>query len=155
PPVGALACVDRGRGRLSADDTLALRRWHRTCCGSPPTMPSALELTLLLLAASVLAVTVLRVMNLPPVLGYLLVGIVVGPHALALAPDSSSTYELAEFGVVFLMFSIGLEFSLPRLRSMRAIVFGVGLPQVLITLAAPVALRLVLGHRVVLASVAG
>src|ERR1700757_2474097 len=85
-----------------------------------PTMPSALELTLLLLAASVLAVTALRVLTLPPVLAYLLVGIVVGPHALALAPDSRATYELAEFGVVFLMFSIGIEFSLPRLRSMRA-----------------------------------
>jgi CPA2 family monovalent cation:H+ antiporter-2 len=111
-------------------------------------MPSALELTLLLLAASVLAVTALQVLNLPPVLAYLLVGIAVGPHALALAPDSSNTYELAEFGVVFLMFSIGLEFSLPRLRSMRAIVFGVGLPQVLITLAAPVALGLLVGDRV-------
>ena len=111
-------------------------------------MPSALELTLLLLAASVFAVTALRVVNLPPVFGYLLVGIAVGPHALALAPDSSSTYRLAEFGVVFLMFSIGIEFSLPRLRSMRAVVFGVGLPQVLITLAAPLALGLMFGERV-------
>jgi monovalent cation:H+ antiporter-2, CPA2 family len=113
-----------------------------------PDMPSALELTLVLLAASVVAVTALRVLNLPPVLAYLLVGIAVGPHALALAPDSSNTYELAEFGVVFLMFSIGIEFSLPRLRSMRAIVFGVGLPQVLITLAAPLALGVMVGNRV-------
>jgi CPA2 family monovalent cation:H+ antiporter-2 len=111
-------------------------------------MPSALELTLLLLAASVLAVAALRLLNLPPVFGYLLVGIAVGPHTLALAPDSSSTYRLAEFGVVFLMFSIGLEFSLPRLRSMRAVVFGVGLPQVLITLAVPLALGLMFGERV-------
>jgi monovalent cation:H+ antiporter-2, CPA2 family len=111
-------------------------------------MPSALELTLLLLAASVFAVTALRVVNLPPVFGYLLVGIAVGPRALALAPDSSSTYELAEFGVVFLMFSIGIEFSLPRLRSMRAVVFGIGLPQVLITLAAPLALGWMVGERV-------
>src|SRR5689334_4594744 len=56
-----------------------------------PIMPSVLELTLLLLAASVLAVTALRVLNLPPVLAYLLVGIAVGPHALALAPDSRAT----------------------------------------------------------------
>lgn len=111
-------------------------------------MPSVLELTLLLLAASVLAVTALRILNLPPVLGYLLVGIAVGPHALALAPDSSNTYELAEFGVVFLMFSIGIEFSLPRLRSMRAVVFGVGLPQVLITLAVPLALGALVGNRI-------
>jgi CPA2 family monovalent cation:H+ antiporter-2 len=109
---------------------------------------SALELTLLLLAASVLAVTALRVLDLPPVLGYLLVGIAVGPHALALAPDSSGTYQLAQFGVVFLMFSIGIEFSLPRLRSMRAVVFGIGLPQVLITLSAPIVAALVVGERV-------
>ena len=113
-----------------------------------PPMPSALELTLVLLASSVLAVTALRVLNLPPVLGYLLVGIAVGPHALALAPDSANTYELAEFGVVFLMFSIGIEFSLPRLRSMRAVVFGVGLPQVLITLATPLALAALLRDRI-------
>ncbi|HEY4037460.1 MAG TPA: cation:proton antiporter [Burkholderiaceae bacterium] len=111
-------------------------------------MPSALELTLVLLAASVLAVSALRLLNLPPVLGYLLVGIAVGPHSLALAPDNSNTYELAEFGVVFLMFSIGIEFSLPRLRSMRAVVFRVGLPQVMITLATPLALAALVGDRV-------
>jgi monovalent cation:H+ antiporter-2, CPA2 family len=110
-------------------------------------MPSSLELTLLLLAASVFAVAALRLVNLPPVLGYLLVGLAVGPHAMAMAPDSGSTYELAEFGVVFLMFSIGLEFSLPRLRSMRAVVFGVGLPQVVVTLAIPLALGWLGGQR--------
>jgi monovalent cation:H+ antiporter-2, CPA2 family len=118
-------------------------------------MLSSLELTLLLLAASVLAVAALRVVNLPPVLGYLLVGLAVGPHAMALAPDSGSTYELAEFGVVFLMFSIGLEFSLPRLRSMRAVVFGVGLPQVVITLAVPMALIWLVGHRLGVVGAAG
>ena len=111
-------------------------------------MPSALELTLLLLASSVVAVGLLRALNLPAVPGYLLVGIAIGPHALALAPDSADTYELAEFGVVFLMFSIGLEFSLPRLRSLRAIVLRVGLPQVLVTLAAVVALGVVVGARI-------
>jgi CPA2 family monovalent cation:H+ antiporter-2 len=111
-------------------------------------MPTPLELTLLLLAASVLAVAALRLLNLPPALGYLVVGIAVGPHGLGLAPDSSATYELAEFGVVFLMFSVGIEFSLPRLRSMRAVVFGIGLPQVLITLAAPFSLGLLFGHSI-------
>jgi monovalent cation:H+ antiporter-2, CPA2 family len=86
----------------------------------------ALELTLLLLASSVLGVVAFRLLNLPPMLGYLMVGILIGPHALGVVPDSKQTRYLAEFGVVFLMFSIGLEFSLPRLRSMRHIVFGLG-----------------------------
>jgi len=111
-------------------------------------MPSTLEVTLLLLASSVVAVGVLRALNLPALPGYLLVGIAIGPHALALAPDSADTYALAEFGVVFLMFSIGLEFSLPRLRSLRAIVLKVGLPQVLVTLAAVVAIGWALGARI-------
>jgi CPA2 family monovalent cation:H+ antiporter-2 len=96
----------------------------------------ALELTLLLLAASVLGVVVFRLLNLPPMLGYLVVGIVIGPHALGLVPDTREARYLAEFGVVFLMFSIGLEFSLPKLRSMRQIVFGLGLAQVTLTIVA-------------------
>jgi K+:H+ antiporter len=96
-------------------------------------MATGLELTLLLLAASVFAVVAFRSINLPPMLGYLAVGIVIGPHALGLVPDSHETRYLAEFGVVFLMFSIGLEFSLPKLKSMRRIVFGLGLAQVLAT----------------------
>ncbi|KAB2909705.1 MAG: potassium transporter [Dechloromonas sp.] len=91
---------------------------------------SALSLVLLLLGASVLAVVVFRRFNLPPVLGYLLVGSVIGPHALNLMSDIHSAEYLAEFGVVFLMFSIGLEFSLPKLYAMKRIVFGLGLLQV-------------------------
>ena len=96
----------------------------------------ALELTLLLLAASVLGVVAFRFANLPPMLGYLAVGILIGPHALGLVPDTREARYLAEFGVVFLMFSIGLEFSLPKLRSMRRIVFGLGMAQVVLTILA-------------------
>lgn len=95
---------------------------------------SALSLVLLLLGASVLAVVVFRRLNLPPVLGYLLVGTLIGPHAFNLMDDVHRFEYLAEFGVVFLMFSIGLEFSLPKLHSMKRIVFGLGLLQVVITL---------------------
>jgi CPA2 family monovalent cation:H+ antiporter-2 len=87
-----------------------------------------------LLGASVLAVVVFRRLNLPPVLGYLLVGTLIGPHAFNLMDDVHRFEYLAEFGVVFLMFSIGLEFSLPKLHSMKRIVFGLGLLQVVITL---------------------
>ncbi len=94
---------------------------------------SALSLVLLLLGASVLAVVVFRRFNLPPVLGYLAVGSLIGPHALNLMDDVQKASHLAEFGVVFLMFSIGLEFSLPKLYAMKRIVFGLGLLQVVVT----------------------
>ncbi len=95
-----------------------------------------LHLILLLLGAAVLAVVACRAVGLPPILGYLAVGALAGPHAFALLPDSASAHRLAEFGVVFLMFTIGLEFSLPRLFAMKHIVFGLGLAQVVVTLAA-------------------
>lgn len=95
-----------------------------------------LHLILLLLAAAVLAVVACRSLGLPPILGYLLVGALAGPHALGVLPDTDSAHRLAEFGVVFLMFTIGLEFSLPRLFAMKRIVFGLGLAQVLLTMLA-------------------
>ncbi len=97
-------------------------------------MASTLELVLLYLVAAVLAVVVFRLLKLPPVLGYLVVGVLIGPNALALAQDSAGVRYLAEFGVVFLMFVIGLEFNLPKLRSMRTLVFGLGLSQVALTM---------------------
>ena len=94
-------------------------------------MVNTLELVLALLAGAVLVVGIFRSLNLPPVLGYLMVGAAVGPHAMNLMPDTGGARYLAEFGVVFLMFTIGLEFSLPRLYSMKRIVFGLGATQVL------------------------
>jgi len=96
-------------------------------------MVSPLELALLYLIAAVLGVVVCRLLKLPAMLGYLAVGVLIGPNALALAGDSTSMNRLAEFGVVFLMFVIGLEFNLPKLHSMRRLVFGLGMLQVLLT----------------------
>src|SRR3954471_12144288 len=96
---------------------------------------STLDLTLVYLLAAVLGVVACRSLKLPPMLGYLVVGVVIGPNALALAQDSTGVAYLAEFGVVFLMFVIGLEFNLPKLRSMRTLVFGLGLSQVALTMA--------------------
>ena len=96
-------------------------------------MPHTLVLILLLLAASVVVVIACRLLRLPPILGYLVVGIVVGPHAMAWVPDNTAVRDLAEFGIVFLMFSIGLEFSLPQLKAMSRAVFGLGLAQVALT----------------------
>ena len=98
-------------------------------------MTSSLQSILLLLAAAVIVVVAFRSMKLPPLLGYLVVGVAIGPHALGLIPDTPETHALAEFGVVFLMFSIGLEFSLPKMVAMRQIVFGLGTAQVLVTVA--------------------
>ena len=93
-----------------------------------------LPIILMLLGASVVSVIVFRRMNLPPMLGYLVVGSLIGPHAFDLLGNISGAQNIAEFGVVFLMFSIGLEFSLPRLIAMKRIVFGLGGLQVLVTL---------------------
>jgi CPA2 family monovalent cation:H+ antiporter-2 len=94
----------------------------------------ALELTLVYLLAAVLGVVACRSLKLPPMLGYLAVGVVIGPNALALAQNSDAVRHLGEFGVVFLMFVIGLEFNLAKLRSMRAHVFGLGVFQVGLTM---------------------
>ncbi|MEP6886386.1 MAG: cation:proton antiporter [Gammaproteobacteria bacterium] len=90
---------------------------------------------LILLTASVCVVAGVRKLKLPAILGYLAVGMLLGPHAFALAQNSETTQLLADFGVVFLVFTLGLEFSLPRLVAMRWEVLGVGGAQVLITTA--------------------
>ncbi|MBI1282926.1 MAG: potassium transporter [Thiobacillus sp.] len=98
-------------------------------------MHSSLQLVLILLAVAVLVAAAARVLRLPTMLGYLVTGVAIGPYALGWIPDSQEARYLAEFGVVFLMFSIGLEFSLPRLMSMRMTVFGFGGAQVVLTIA--------------------
>jgi monovalent cation:H+ antiporter-2, CPA2 family len=90
---------------------------------------------LILLTASVCVVAGVRKLKLPAILGYLVVGMLLGPHALALADDNDITRLLADFGVVFLVFTLGLEFSLPRLVAMRWEVLGVGGAQVVLTTA--------------------
>ena len=105
-------------------------------------MENSLQFVLVLLASAVLVVIVFRLLQLPAMLGYLLAGVVIGPNGFGLLPDTDSTRHLAEFGIVFLMFSVGLEFSLARLVTMRRIVFGLGASQVVLTLAVVVALTL-------------
>ena len=95
---------------------------------------TGLEITLLYLLAAVLGVVACRYFQLPPMLGYLAVGVVIGPNALALSQNADGVRHLGEFGVVFLMFVIGLEFNLPKLRAMRQHVFGLGFLQVVVTI---------------------
>jgi monovalent cation:H+ antiporter-2, CPA2 family len=91
---------------------------------------------LILLAGALLVLSMVRRFALPPILGYLLVGMLLGPHALNLASDAAAVALLAEIGVVFLVFTLGLEFSLARMIAMKAEVLGVGGLQMLLTTAA-------------------
>jgi CPA2 family monovalent cation:H+ antiporter-2 len=90
-------------------------------------------IVLLLLTSALCAVFLAHRFRLPSLLAYLLIGITLGPHGFKVLAESEEVGVLAEFGIVFLMFSIGLEFSIHRLRAMQAMVFGFGGAQVLIT----------------------
>lgn len=90
------------------------------------------EIMLITLTASVVIVTLLRRLHLPPLLGYLMAGALVGPHCFKLLQTGEEMSYIAEFGVVFLLFNIGLELSLPKLISMRRPLLGLGGLQVAI-----------------------
>lgn len=107
-------------------------------------MLSGLEIGLVLLIASVLAVVGLRAFKLPPLVAYLAVGVLLGPHATNVAGDPEAVRHAGELGVVFLMFSLGLEFNLAKLTSMRKLVFGLGAAQVGVTIVAVMAAFVVL-----------
>jgi monovalent cation:H+ antiporter-2, CPA2 family len=97
-------------------------------------MHASYELLLLLLVASVGAVALVRRFNLPALLGYLMVGVALAPFAERFAGGAKSLESIGAFGVVFLMFSVGLEFNIDKLRSMRRHVMWIGAPQVGVSL---------------------
>ena len=90
------------------------------------------EIVILLLTA-VFIVSVFRRLQLSPVLGYLVAGGIIGPFGLGLINDVESTHYIGEFGVVFLLFIIGLELTFERLKAMRWHVFGYGTLQLVST----------------------
>ncbi|TWR84839.1 cation:proton antiporter [Pseudomonas saxonica] len=90
---------------------------------------------LIILASSLVVIALFRRLKLPPVLGYLCVGLMIGPTALDWVHESADLPDLAELGVVFLLFTLGLEFSLPKMLKLRRVVFGLGTLQVLATTA--------------------
>lgn len=93
-----------------------------------------LEIILCVFFISLAVTLIFRKLRLSIILGYLLVGALLGPHAIGIMHNSSYAKHLAEFGIVFLMFTVGLEFSLPKLFSLRYSVFVIGSLQVLLTI---------------------
>jgi CPA2 family monovalent cation:H+ antiporter-2 len=104
-----------------------------------------LNVVLILLFFSVVSVALFKRLNFPSVLGYLLVGMLAGGHAFGWIPEPHKIEQIAEIGVVFLLFAIGLEVSIPRLIAMRNIVFGIGLVQVVISTLSTIVLGMWLG----------
>ena len=96
-----------------------------------PHVASVLIQVLVFLSAAVLVVPICHRLRASPILGYLAIGVAVGPHGFGLIHEVEEIAALAELGVVFLLFTIGLELSLRRLWSMRRLVFGLGTAQVL------------------------
>lgn len=101
--------------------------------------------TLILVAASVAAVALLRPLRLPAILGYLAAGLAIGPQGLGLITPDPTTQFLAELGLIFLMFASGLEFSLPAMLAARGDVFGAGALQVGLMTALGAGLAVLLG----------
>lgn len=99
----------------------------------------------IILAASVAALFVLRRVNLSPVLGYLAAGMLIGPFGIGLVTDVDSIHVFAEFGVVFLLFTIGLELPWERIKVLSPALFGLGVAQILITGAAIAGIAVALG----------
>ncbi len=114
-----------------------------------------LAMIVLLLGAAVVMVTLFRRLRLPAILAYLLAGLAAGPFGFGWVQDTTDIHHLAEFGIVFLLFSLGLEFSIPQLMSLRRIVFGAGPVQVLATAAAVALVMYLLGFKPQTSIVAG
>lgn len=100
---------------------------------------------LIIFTASLVVIALFHRLRLPPVLGYLCVGLIVGPTAFNWVNDSDALPLLAELGVVFLLFSLGLEFSLSKMIALRRVVFGLGSLQVIVSGAVLGALLMMFG----------
>ncbi|VAH39231.1 unnamed protein product [Triticum turgidum subsp. durum] len=96
---------------------------------------SLFDVLYLLLASVVFVPLFQKIPGGSPVLGYLAAGVLIGPYGLSIIRNVHGTKAIAEFGVVFLLFNIGLELSVERLSSMKKYVFGLGSAQVLVTTA--------------------
>lgn len=110
---------------------------------------------LILLSCSVIFVVICRRLHLPAIIGYLSVGMIVGPGGVGWLPTIDDLNHLAEFGIVFLMFTLGLEFSIPRLIAAKRILLGVGGLQVLICTLVATCVAWLLGYNLIQSIVVG
>ncbi|MGE8494140.1 glutathione-regulated potassium-efflux system protein KefC [Comamonas sp.] len=108
--------------------------------------PAWLTYTFLYLAAAVIAVPISRALGLGTIIGYLVAGIIIGPSGLQLVSNVQDILHFSEFGVVLMLFLIGLELQPSRLWSMRRPIFGVGTAQVLLCTAGLFAAGLAFGY---------
>ncbi len=115
----------------------------------------ALQPVIILLLVGIVAVTLMRPLKMSPIVGYLLAGILIGPHGLELIEESNTTHLLAELGVVFLLFDIGLHFSLGHIWDARREILGLGPIQVLFCTAAIGGLAIALGYDPTMALIIG
>lgn len=113
------------------------------------------ETLLCVLFAALMATVLFRSIKIPVILGYFVVGALLGPHALDIIPDREAISKIAEFGIVFLMFTVGLEFSQPKLFALKKAVFIIGGLQVLLTVGISIGVGLLLGMSVFTALVVG
>src|SRR5439155_10444637 len=114
-----------------------------------------LQQALVYLAAGVIAVPLFRRLGLGSVLGYLIAGMLIGPWGLRLISDPQTVLDFSEFGVVLLLFLIGLELNLQRVWSLRRAIFGLGSVQIVATIAAVAAIALALGLPLTVGVIAG
>jgi len=108
-----------------------------------------------LMFIAVLMLWLFKRINSPPILAYLVAGVLVGPEVLKLFTNNESMHFAAEVGIVFLLFSLGLEFSLARMMAMRKLVFGVGTGQMILTTAVFAALGMAVGQDITTALIIG
>ena len=114
-----------------------------------------LQQALVYLAAGVIAVPLFKRLGLGSVLGYLVAGVAIGPWGLRLIADPQTVLQFAEFGVVLLLFLVGLELNAARVWALRRSIFGLGGAQVIITIAAVAAAAAALGQPLVVGVIAG
>jgi len=93
-----------------------------------------LKSVIILFAIAVVVVLISKRLHIPVIIGYLLTGMVAGPHGLGLVTNLHDIDMLAEIGIILLLFSIGIEFSLQKFIRMKAMVLGGGMIQVVLTI---------------------